>query len=396
MLKKVSPYFLYILGVVLFIYSAFVVIRSSIVDGHLDYEIYWATGKDVLAGNPLYDGIRNYKANPDFNYGFVYPPLAAFLFALFALMPYNLSLIVWTIFNLILLVILMTIAVKVATGSDFRPATWFKALGLTGFMLLTEPASNQFTLGQISVILAVLIYVDIFCLPQRYKGILLGIAAAIKVTPFFFMLFFLIKKDWWSILRCGLSFVFFNVIFMLYSASEVIYYWTEGLGAAGGSRPGWRFNESAQGLITSLWPDIPDLQLKALSGIILLLTVAIIFFAHKHNSLVELFYFAVAGLLLGSPLSAPNHWLPLFGIVALLCAPRAHILGRFSGLLFFLAGVWQFYANRAYEYPNGTANFFEMGFAPSVGNFAVGWAGVIIFILLGTKIILTHLRAVRA
>ena len=51
-------------------------------------------------------------------------------------------------------------------------------------------------LGQIGVILMALILADCFLMPARYRGLLVGIAAGIKLTPVLFVLYFVLRRDW--------------------------------------------------------------------------------------------------------------------------------------------------------------------------------------------------------
>ena len=62
--------------------------------------------------------------------------------------------------------------------------------------LLLEPVLETFKFGQVNLVLMALVAVD--CLvehPRWPRGLLVGLAAAIKLTPAAFVLFFLLRRD---------------------------------------------------------------------------------------------------------------------------------------------------------------------------------------------------------
>src|SRR5437016_1330918 len=65
-----------------------------------DYRIFWEVGLDVLAGRDPYSPDR-FDAHP-----FLHPPTALPLFALFALAPFEVSFLVWTVLNILACLVL--------------------------------------------------------------------------------------------------------------------------------------------------------------------------------------------------------------------------------------------------------------------------------------------------
>ena len=74
-------------------------------------------------------------------------------------------------------------------------------------MLLFEPARSGLNYGQIEFVLMFLVVADTLLVPAPFRGVLIGIAAAIKLTPLIFILIFLVRRDRWSAARVVLSFV---------------------------------------------------------------------------------------------------------------------------------------------------------------------------------------------
>ena len=63
-------------------------------------------------------------------------------------------------------------------------------------MVFLEPIQSNFDFGQINVVLMTLVIAD--CVPRRTpwpRGLLLGVAIALKLTPAVFLLYFLLRRD---------------------------------------------------------------------------------------------------------------------------------------------------------------------------------------------------------
>ncbi len=63
-------------------------------------------------------------------------------------------------------------------------------------MIYLEPIRSNFDFGQINVVLMTLVIAD--CVPRRTpwpRGMLLGVAIALKLTPAVFLLYFLLRRD---------------------------------------------------------------------------------------------------------------------------------------------------------------------------------------------------------
>src|SRR5262249_58552532 len=94
--------------------------------------------------------------------------------------------------------------------------------------LLLEPIRSTLTYGQIHVLLMALVTFD--CLtraPRWRRGILIGIAAALKLTPGVFLLFFLLRRDLRSAARAGLSFAACTGAGFALAPHDSVRYWTQ-------------------------------------------------------------------------------------------------------------------------------------------------------------------------
>jgi alpha-1,2-mannosyltransferase len=94
--------------------------------------------------------------------------------------------------------------------------------------LLLEPVRSTLAYGQINALLMALVTVD--CLtraPQWPRGIGVGIAAAVKLTPGVFLLFFLLRRDLRSAARAGLAFAACTGAGFALAPRDSFRYWTQ-------------------------------------------------------------------------------------------------------------------------------------------------------------------------
>jgi alpha-1,2-mannosyltransferase len=135
-----------------------------------DLGVYVGAVGGIRHGASLYDFISASHAP------FTYPPFAGLLFWPLTLVPTLPLQIGWT---------LATIAAVAWTAHvvTSRPA----GVPLVGLVLMVSaPVSSDIRYGQVSVFLAAAVATDVLR-PSRWQGILIGLAAAIKLTPLIFI-----------------------------------------------------------------------------------------------------------------------------------------------------------------------------------------------------------------
>lgn len=94
-------------------------------------------------------------------------------------------------------------------GADFfyvaTTASWIIPLAA-----LTEPIRDTISFGQVNVFLKALVLTDVLLPKPKYlrwtTGILVGMAAAIKLTPLVFDFYFVIRKQWRGAITTGAAF----------------------------------------------------------------------------------------------------------------------------------------------------------------------------------------------
>ena len=159
-----------------------------LVDFHnfIDLRVYRAGGRAWVDGYSLYG--NEFVRRSGVGLPFTYPPIAAILFTALALVPMGVAIGVITAASVAALGAVAAIVLR-------HPRLAVLA-GLAGAMLL-EPVRLTLSYGQINLLLMALVVAD--CLLPRTpwpRGVLIGVAAAIKLTPAVFILYFVAHRQW--------------------------------------------------------------------------------------------------------------------------------------------------------------------------------------------------------
>ncbi|MEV6772855.1 glycosyltransferase 87 family protein [Nocardia sp. NPDC051030] len=182
------------IAVALFAASAALGTFAHFWHGYIDLQVYrngaraWLDGKDIYGPMPQVFGI---------GLPFTYPPLAALFFAPLALMP--LVVAEWAVLATSMVALGATLWVVLDRVRPAMPRVTQISLAIIGVALLQllEPIRQTYGFGQINVVLMAAIALD--CLVRKPfwpRGMLIGIAVAVKLTPAGYLLFFLLQQDW--------------------------------------------------------------------------------------------------------------------------------------------------------------------------------------------------------
>ena len=151
---------------------------SFVLTSQYDFNMYYNAGKALNSQTPLYT-----------TQGYIYPPAVAVMFRLFALLPRYIANIVWFAGNLGILLGTAGMIGRLALLSHR-----FQLLAVFLIMLLAPPTINTLILGQVNIILCGLLTATacLICADppssrhENVLGVLLGIAAMLKVYPVIF------------------------------------------------------------------------------------------------------------------------------------------------------------------------------------------------------------------
>ena len=205
----------------------------------IDLQVYrfgvqaWWNGHDLYGALPP---VANGAQLP-----FVYPPFAVLLLSPLVLLPWDAAVFTLYVVSTICLALTLYLVARVAwpplgrTGGMVAASI---ALPLTVFL---EPVSQTYQFGQVSLIMMALVAID--CLAGKTvwpRGFGIGLAAAIKLTPAAFILFFLVRKDYRSAIRASITFAVAAVIGFCTDFHASMQYWFQG-GLSGGGVSGTAF-----------------------------------------------------------------------------------------------------------------------------------------------------------
>jgi alpha-1,2-mannosyltransferase len=223
-----------------------------------------------------------------------------------------------------------------AGSSWWSAITWASAA-----LLLLEPVRSGLTYGQVEAILMLAILVDALVIPTPYRGIVIGIVSAIKLTPLIFIVFLLVR-DWRSAIRAGASFVAVTAWAWLLWPKESKSFWLHDVfkpGRVGGVS--YAGNQSWFGVLhrapflhagsVVLWLILCVMTL--LIGT--LVTWRNVVFGAPVQGLLAM---ALTGLLL-SPISWTHHWVWVLLIPPVLITDRAAMHPALRGMLWALVGL---------------------------------------------------------
>ncbi|MCH9667010.1 MAG: glycosyltransferase 87 family protein [Actinomycetia bacterium] len=203
----------------------------------IDVDVYRMGGRAWLDGRPLYADGTIFQTQSGLELPFTYPPLAAVLFSPFALLSLDAASVAITLTTLILLV---ASTVILLTRLDVWPTTrvtgepawlrrcWLAAAIVAPAVIFLEPIRSNFDFGQINVVLMTLVIAD--CVPRRTpwpRGLLLGVAIALKLTPAVFLLYFLLKRDTRALVVTAASAAAATVAGFAFAWRDSWEYWTE-------------------------------------------------------------------------------------------------------------------------------------------------------------------------
>ncbi|MBV8927935.1 MAG: DUF2029 domain-containing protein [Mycobacteriaceae bacterium] len=203
----------------------------------IDVDVYRMGGQAWLDGQPLYAGNAMFHTRGGLDLPFTYPPLAAIAFCPFAWLPLPVASAAITVTTLVLLV-LATVIVLTRLGVWERSAvssepawarrTWLAVAVVAPAVIYLEPIRSNFEFGQINVVLMTLVIAD--CLPRRTawpRGLLLGVAIALKLTPAVFLLYFALRRDGRAALTAVASFAGATLAGFVLAWRDSWEYWTD-------------------------------------------------------------------------------------------------------------------------------------------------------------------------
>ena len=135
---------------------------------------------------------------------------------------------------------------------------WLVAALVIGAVAL-EPVWQNLSFGQVNLVLMAAVVADLTRPERRFSGVLVGLAAAVKLTPLVFVVLLLLVGRRGAAGRAALTFLATVAVGFAVAPGAAASYWTLGLLDADRVGPPWlAHNQSAYGVLTRLLGESPS------------------------------------------------------------------------------------------------------------------------------------------
>jgi alpha-1,2-mannosyltransferase len=277
----------------------------------VDLHVYIGAAATLNHPGSLYSYVYA-DQTPDFPLPFTYPPFAAVVFYPLHFLPFGLVAFLWTIGTMAALYGVVRISQRllgVPTGSGQRTAMVWTAVSIW-----IEPLRSTFDYGQINVLLVLAGLWAVYATRWWLSGLLVGLAAGVKLTPAITGLYFVGVRRWGAAVFSAVVFVATVAVSALVVGDQARYYFTDLIRDTDRVGPiCTTFNQSWRGAICRIFGHDTGYNPLVVAAILFTGVLALLAWRALNNALgapdrlgmllvVELF-----GLLL-SPISWTHHW----------------------------------------------------------------------------------------
>lgn len=274
----------------------------------IDLDVYrlgsqlWIHGRDLYGQLPLTAaGLR---------LPFTYPPLAAVVLSPLSLVSLSVASAVITATTVALLA-LVTWMVLVSLRIEPRLRPWLVG-GSLPVLLLLEPVRSTLGYGQINVILMALVVADCLVRAPRWpRGLMIGVAAALKLTPAVFLVYLLVRRDTRAAVTAVLSAVAATLVGFVAAPADSWHYWTKVVFDTGRiGNVAFCQNQSIMGVLYRLGVTGPARTLLWLLASAAVLAAVVVLARRSFASGSDAWAMSFVALaeLLVSPISWTHHW----------------------------------------------------------------------------------------
>ena len=279
----------------------------------VDLHVY-VGGADALNVPGTLYGYVYAEQTPDFPLPFTYPPFAAVVFYPLTLLPFGVLAFCWQLGIVGALYGVVRVSQRLlGEHGDRRTAMAWTAVGIW-----LEPLRSTFDYGQVNVLLVLAVLTAVLSSRWWVSGLLVGLAAGVKLTPAVSGLYFVGARRWGAAVFSGVVFLGTVALAALVVGDQARRYFTELLGDAGRVGPiGTSFNQSWRGGISRIVGHDAGYGVVVVAGIAVTAVLAVLAWRAIGGSadrlgailIVQLF-----GLLL-SPISWTHHWVWLLPLM---------------------------------------------------------------------------------
>lgn len=321
-----------------------------------DLDIYRGAINYALSGGDLY--AYTYVHPIVHGLGFTYPPFAAIVLAPFALLDSLTAKTIWTLLTFAVIVGCLYVLVRRAArepGSRLGTApsaaknvAW--VAGLSVPVMASYPFLHNLVVGQVSLFVVALALCDQL-LPRRWQGVLVGLSAAIKLTPLVFVPYYLLTRQWRQAAICVGTFVAATGLAFAVLPAASWEYWTQMLWQTGRvGRTDSTVNKSLLGLLARHLPTGTTLAWLVVAAVVAVLAYWRAAQHFRDGNLLAASLAVGALSVAVSPISWPHHQLWLVLAAAWYLLQRGRVPLVLGAVLFAVFFAYPWFD----DYPAGT------------------------------------------
>lgn len=179
---------------------------------HGDFGVYLHAARMMASGESIYATPSHPVENGGLFY--IYPPLLAFLFIPLTHIPENLTIILWTVLNVVLLAWMVPAICELFSGARFSalPAKTRWAIGFFSIILTGRFIQQHLDRGQANILALALVVLGIRLIKHgswkpMLGGVLIGVSIALRVLPAPFVIWLVLQKQIKALTGVGIGLV---------------------------------------------------------------------------------------------------------------------------------------------------------------------------------------------
>jgi alpha-1,2-mannosyltransferase len=373
----------------------------------IDLDVYRLGGRAWLNDQWVYGQLP--LTQNGLNLGFTYPPVSAVVMSPLALVSSRVAGILITAGTLALLVAVTALFLRTAGLADTR-RSWRLATAFLPVAVLIEPVRTTLAYGQVNVVLMALVAFDCLApttvrrvrlpgtereIPLGWpRGALIGLAAALKLTPAVFVLFFLARRQWRESATVAASFAAVTGFGFLVAPHDSVTYWTKMVFDTGRIGPlVFAGNQSVNGILMRAHltgSARQDVWLACAAVVGVLGLIAISRAASAGRIVLALSLNACTSLLV-SPVSWSHHWV-WAAPVLLTAVVYGHRIRDRRALAWSYAGVVLFLASPQWWFPHTQNREYGWAWWEQIIGSTYVWIGLGALIYVASPLFRKHLE----
>ena len=210
----------------------------------IDLGVYRAGGDAVIHGKTLYGHAFGAHYNMPIRLPFTYPPFAAIVFVVLAIWPWQWAMVGWFIISFAAFAYLVWEGFRAVIKRPLILAC------LCAVLLWIVSVTDTLWFGQINLVLAAVVLYDLLR-ARRSRGVLTGIATAIKLTPGLFIVYLFVTKQTRAAWRAVITLaVCWGVAAAFLPSASKQYFFHDAFKVGRPGPPGFFSNQTLNGFIS--------------------------------------------------------------------------------------------------------------------------------------------------